>query len=73
MDQTYKLPTPPRSSVDPQSDGLRTFDSHAGSKPVSVDDQGNYVYSGTVYLIVAVLLIGLVVLGVILKRARVPA
>ena len=71
MNPSYKLPTPPRSSIDPRSPGLRTFDSHTGAKPVTVDNQGNYVYAPTIYGIFAILMICLVVMWVLLKRARV--
>lgn len=73
MNESYKLPAPPRASVDHRAPGLRTFESHTTGKPqpVTVDNQGNYVYAPTIYVIFAVLVIGLVVLWRVMKRAKV--
>lgn len=68
--QTY--PDAPRGTADPFAQGTRTFDTHGGSAPVSVDSQNNPIFSSTVYWVIAVLIIGLVALGYVLKRAPRP-
>jgi hypothetical protein len=71
MAEQYQLPTPPRSSVDPRSPGLRTYDQHVGgSKPITIDNQGNYIYSPRIYLVFAVLVIGIVIVALVLKHMR---
>lgn len=70
--QSNDLPTPPRETADPNAMGTRTYDSQVGDHAVSVDNNGNAVFSSSIYLIFAVLVIGLVILGVVLKRAPQP-
>lgn len=62
---------PPRESPLEQVEGQRTMEMQpGGERPVSVDNQGNYVYSNAIYGVFIAALIAMMVVGFVLSRAR---
>lgn len=70
MNATYSIRlAQAEATVPPTTEGLRTYNSDMDGV-VSVDPEGNPVYSSTIWLIFAVVIMALVVVGVILRRRR---
>ena len=67
---TYRIAqAEPAEPVSPNTEGMRTFDSHSGdSQPISVDSQGGYVYSSMAYWILGIALIGIVFVAFAFRR-----